>query len=233
MKINLKEKNMELTVNTYGAYIEKFTKEKKPIFFPKLLIKIKNELKTRGGMHPCLPNFGKSEIKKLDQHGFGRISFWDIEEKTENSVKLKLEGKGEYEKSTYSIKYKLTDSSLLVELEIINNSKENLPIAPGFHPYFYVDKNFKIKNLDLEKIDLEKTYFLKEKKASIESKYYNIDIENNNFQEFAIWTDFHGDYLCLEPCLNGPSFTKKINNPYILKAKEKFKENFTITIKEK
>ncbi|MDU7143277.1 MAG: aldose epimerase, partial [Anaerococcus vaginalis] len=75
--------------------------------------------------------------------------------------------------------------------------------------------------------------FLKEKKASIESKYYNIDIENNNFQEFAIWTDFHGDYLCLEPCLNGPSFTKKINNPYILKAKEKFKENFTITIKEK
>ena len=65
MKINLKEKNMELTVNTYGAYIEKFTKEKKPIFFPKLLIKIKNELKTRGGMHPCLPNFGKSEIKKI------------------------------------------------------------------------------------------------------------------------------------------------------------------------
>ena len=67
MKINLKEKNMELTVNTYGAYIEKFTKEKKPIFFPKLLIKIKNELKTRGGMHPCLPNFGKSEIKKLEE----------------------------------------------------------------------------------------------------------------------------------------------------------------------
>ena len=105
MKINLKEKNMELTVNTYGAYIEKFTKEKKPIFFPKLLIKIKNELKTRGGMHPCLPNFGKSEIKKLDQHGFGRISFWDIEEKTENSVKLKLEGKGEYEKYLYPHDY--------------------------------------------------------------------------------------------------------------------------------
>ena len=34
MKINLKEKDMELTVNTYGAYIEKFTKEKKPIFAP-------------------------------------------------------------------------------------------------------------------------------------------------------------------------------------------------------
>lgn len=233
MKIKLKEKNLEMTVNSYGAYIEKFIKDKKPIFFPKLLIKIKDELKTRGGMHPCLPNFGKSEIKDLAQHGFGRISFWDIEEKNENSIKLKLEGKDEYENTLYYIKYKIEDSSLKIDFKIENKSDKDLPIGPGFHPYFYVDKDFKIKGLDLEKIDLENTYFLKEKKAYLESKYFNIIIENENFEEFAIWTDYKGEYLCLEPCLNGPSFTKKINNPYILEKGKNFTEKIKISIKEK
>ncbi|WP_236786651.1 aldose epimerase family protein [Anaerococcus ihuae] len=233
MKIKLKEKNLEMTVNSYGAYIEKFTKDKKPIFFPKLLIKIKDELKTRGGMHPCLPNFGKSEIKDLAQHGFGRISFWDIEQKNENSIKLKLEGKDEYENTLYYIKYKIEDSSLKIDFKIENKSDKDLPIGPGFHPYFYVDKDFKIKGLDLEKIDLENTYFLKEKKAYLESKYFNIIIENENFEEFAIWTDYKGEYLCLEPCLNGPSFTKKINNPYILEKGKNFRGKIKISIKEK
>ena len=233
MKIKLKDKNLEMTVNSYGAYIEKFTKDKKPIFFPKLLIKIKDQLKTRGGMHPCLPNFGKSEIKNLAQHGFGRVSFWDIEEKSENSIKFKLEGKGEYENSIYYIRYKIEDSTLKIDLKIENKSDKDLPIGPGFHPYFYVDKDFKIKGLDLEKIDLENTYFLKEKKASLESKYFNIMIENENFKEFAIWTDFMGEYLCLEPCFNGPSFTKKLNNPYILKRGQDFEEKIKISIKEK
>lgn len=233
MKIKLKEKNLEMTVNSYGAYIEKFTKDKKPIFFPKLLIKIKDELKTRGGMHPCLPNFGKSEIKDLVQHGFGRISFWEIEEKNENSIKLKLEGKGEYENTLYYIKYKIEDSSLKIDLKIENKSDKDLPIAPGFHPYFYVDKDFRIKDVNLEKINLEDTYFLKEKKAYLESKYFNIIIENEKFKEFAIWTDYKGEYLCLESCLNGSSFTKKINNPYILEKGKNFKEKIKILIKEK
>lgn len=230
MKIKLKEKDLEITVNTYGAYIEKFTKDKKPIFFPKLLIKIKDELKTRGGMHPCIPNFGKSEIKDLVQHGFGRISFWDIEEKNENTIKLKLEGKGEYENTIYHIKYQIKNSSLLIDLKIENKSNKDVPIAPAFHPYFYVDKKFKIKNLDLEKINLEDTYFLKEKKAYLKSKYHDISIENENFKEFAIWTDYNGEYLCIEPSYNGPSFTKKINNPYILKKNQKFKEKIKISI---
>lgn len=233
MKIKLKDKNLEMTVNSYGAYVEKFTKDKKPIFFPKLLIKIKDELKTRGGMHPCLPNFGKSEIKDLAQHGFGRISFWNIEEKSENFIKFKLEGKGEYENTLYYIKYKIEDSSLKIDLKIENKSDKDLPIAPGFHPYFYVDKDFKIKDLNLEKINLEDTYFLKEKKAYLESKYFNIFIENENFKEFAIWTDYMGEYLCLEPCLNGPSFTKKINNPYILEKGQYFEGEIKISIKEK
>ncbi|WP_058989720.1 aldose epimerase [Anaerococcus rubeinfantis] len=233
MKIKLKEKDLEMTVNSYGAYIEKFTKNKKPIFFPKLLVKIKDELKTRGGMHPCLPNFGKSEIKNLAQHGFGRISFWDIEEKSANSIKFKLEGKDEYENTSYYIEYKIENSSLKVYLKIENKSGKDLPIAPGFHPYFYVDKDLSIKDVNLEKINLEDTYFLKEKKAYLESKYFNIMIENENFKEFAIWTDYKGEYLCLEPCLNGPSFTKKINNPYILKKGQDFEEKIKISIKEK
>lgn len=232
MKIKLKEKNLEMTVNSYGAYIEKFTKNNKAIFFPKLMLKIKDDLKTRGGMHPCLPNFGKSEIKNLDQHGFGRVSFWDIEEKGDNFINLKLKGKEEYKNSFYKIRYELKDSNLFVYLEIINKSNKDLEIAPGFHPYFYVDKNFKIKDVNLENIKLEDTYFLKEKKANIKGKYFDILVENEKFNEFAIWTDFHGEYLCLEPCLNGPSFTKKINDPYILKSGEKFKEKIKISIED-
>ena len=232
MKIKLKEKNLEMTVNSYGAYIEKFSKNNKPIFFPKLILKIKGDLKTRGGMHPCLPNFGKSHIKNLAQHGFGRNSFWDVENRGENFIDLKLDGKGEYENSIYKIRYQLKDSSLFLYLETINKSKKDLEIAPGFHPYFYIDKNFKIKGLDLENIRLEDTYFLKEKKAYLKSKYFNISIECENFKEFAVWTDFNGDYLCLEPCYNGPSFSKEINNPYILKSGQTFKENIKISIED-
>lgn len=64
----------------------------------------------------------------------------------------------------------------------------------------------------------------------MKSKYYDILIENQNFNEFAIWTDFHGDYLCVAPCFNGASFTKKINPPYKLKPEDSFKENITISI---
>lgn len=164
MKINLKNKYLDLVINSYGAYIESFTKDKKPIFFPKLLTKIKGSLKTRGGMHPCLPNFGKSEINDLDRHGFGRISFWDIEYQDYKRVRLKLEGKKDYKGSIYYIEYKIEEASLLISLGILNKSEKDLLIAPAFHPYFYVDNKLKVKNLDLSKIKLEDTYFLKEKK---------------------------------------------------------------------
>lgn len=81
MKINLINKKTKLTLDSDGAYIEKFSYDKKDIFFPKFETEIKGKKKIRGGSHPCLPSFGPSEINDLKDHGYARNRDWDLVEK--------------------------------------------------------------------------------------------------------------------------------------------------------
>lgn len=230
MKIILKNEKLNLNINSYGAYIEGFSYKKNPVFFPKLLIKIKDELKTRGGMHPCLPNFGKSDIEDLAQHGYGRVSFWEVLEKSDKKVLFKLKGEKKYENLISFIEYEIFDDYLKVSLRMVNESDEKLAIAPGFHPYFYVGDDFYIDNISLDGIDLEDTYFIKKDSLSFKARFNKIKIESLNMNTFAIWTDYHGDYICLEPSLNGPSFSKEINKPLILKPGDIFEDEIKISI---
>ena len=72
MKIGLKNSVASLNINTNGAYIDNFEVKGVPIFFPKVMVKIGDILKVRGGMHVCTPNFGLDKrLDTLPAHGFG------------------------------------------------------------------------------------------------------------------------------------------------------------------
>lgn len=231
MKIELKNKKIKLIANTDGAYIEEFTYEGKDVFFPKFETEIKGKKKTRGGSHPCLPSFGPSEINDLKDHGYGRDSDWEIVEESPEKVLLKLSGRCGYEGMDSFISYELGDKSLIAEIKMINKSRKDLPVAPGFHPYFRAGDDFEVQGLDFGDFNLEDTYFLDASQVSFKAENFNIKIISENFHKFAIWTDFLDDYRCVEPCYNGKSFVKG-GDPYILKAGETFKASMKIKIEK-
>lgn len=142
-----------------------------------------------------------------------------------------MEGKCGYEGMDSFITYELFEKGLLAEIEMVNKTDKDLPVAPGFHPYFKVGNDFKVEGLDFGDFNLEDTYFLGGSEVSFKVEFYKIKITSQNFHKFAIWTDFLDDYRCVEPCYNGKSFVKG-GNPYILKAGQTFKASMKIEIED-
>lgn len=229
MKIELTNDKTKLTADTNGAYIEEFTYGEKDVFFPKFETEIGGKKKTRGGSHPCLPSFGPSEINDLKDHGYGRDNDWEIVEESPEKVILKLAGSSGYEGMDSFISYDLGKKSLTSEIKMVNNSGKDLPVAPGFHPYFRAGEDFKVNGLDFGDFNLEDTYFLDAREVSFKAENFDVKITSENFHKFAIWTDFLDDYRCVEPCYNGKSFVKD-GNPYILKTGETFVAQMKIEI---
>ena len=229
MIVELKNNKTKLMIDTNGAYITEFTHDGKDVFFPKFETEIKGKKKTRGGSHPCLPSFGPSEINDLKDHGYGRDNNWEIDQKSDRKVLLKLAGSCGYEGMDSFITYDLGEKSLLAEIKMVNNSSKDLPVAPGFHPYFRAGEDFKVYGLDFGDFNLEDTYFLDASELSFKAENFDIKITSENFHKFAIWTDFIDDYRCVEPCYNGKSFVKG-GDPYILKAGETFSSKMKIEI---
>ena len=234
MKETIKNENLEVCINTFGGYIESFTYKNNPVFFPKLLIKIKDSLKTRGGMHPCLPNFGEDEYLNLNVHGFGRDEFWEIIEKDENKIKLKLKGIETYKNVDFYIDYEIEKDKLKTYLRVDNKSNDKKLIAPGFHPYFYTgEEKIKFENFEIDEKKLFDTIFIDRDFLKFTLKNKEISINTKNAGRFAIWTDFYGQYICIEPTFNGKSFIKKEKDePFILKKDQSFNMAFEIQAKE-
>ena len=226
----LKNQKIYLQVNTNGAYIENFTYDEKDVFYPKFQREINGKMKTRGGSHPCLPSFGPSEINDLKDHGYGRDKEWEIKEISDKKIDLYLAGRSGYEGVDSFISYELGEDYLLAEIKMVNGSDKDLPVAPGFHPYFRAGEDFKVEGLDFGDFNLEDTYFLDASEVKFRAENFNIKITSDNFHKFAIWTDFLEDYRCVEPCYNGKSFVKG-GEPYVLKAGKTFLAKMKIEIK--
>ncbi|MDO4594229.1 MAG: aldose epimerase [Tissierellia bacterium] len=233
MKIILLSPDKKITVNTHGAYVEKFTYEDKMIFFPNVQIKIGEELKARGGMHPCIANFGKDNKTGEKQHGFGRYADWNVLENTRDYLKLGVNGIGNYEKVYFTIEYHLNDT-FNTHLKIENKSNRLVPVAPGFHPYFFSSDNFvhvKDRKIDLSKI--EDTIFLDRDSVEFFTSEGNFVVKGNrNISKYAIWSDKKGDYVCIEPTYNGNSFEDLYKKPKQLAPNEVFEMDFDIVVKE-
>ena len=234
MKHHIKSDKALAEVNTHGAYVDNFEINGKPIFFPKVMVKIGDSLKVRGGMHVCAPNFGADEIfDSLANHGFARDLDWEVIGKSENAISLKLDGIGYYEKAVFELEYEIKADSFLAKLKVTNNSDKDLPLAPGFHPYFYSDhKPFSINGEDLSKDQLTASEFYQAK--NLEFSINGLDIKimgEQNINEYIFWSDFNGDYICVEPTYNSIAFSDSSKDPYMLKPNDIFVQNIIIKIK--
>ena len=184
-------------------------------------------------MHVCAPNFGEDKIlNKLDNHGFCRDLDWDVLEYRSDFAKLSLDGIGSYDDVKFILEYRLDKSDFYANLTIKNNSKQGILVAPGFHPYFYADHNsISINDSKVDKSKLENSIIDKSKKESFSANGNKIVVEGGqNINEFVFWSDFKGDYICVEPTYNSVAFSDSKRDAYKLEAGEDFSEDITIKV---
>ena len=233
MKKTISDSGLIAEVNTNGGYIDSFKLGDKLIFFPKVMVKIGDELKVRGGMHVCAPNFGLSTINEnLPTHGFCRDRNWKIEEASESSIELSLAGEGDYEDVLFVLNYQVQDRSLIASIKITNNSQSEKMLAPAFHPYFYTDhEDFVVTDCQTNREDLYESMFKKESSQDLIANSNHIVVNGiSNVNEFVFWTDFKGDYLCVEPTYNSTAFSDTSKKTYLLAKGSEFELKIEIKL---
>jgi galactose mutarotase-like enzyme len=123
--------------------------------------------KTRGGIQIMFPNAGPLDkpleglTEILEQHGFARSSQWEDDKTSPSELIEVLKGEktdsahvkpSDKNFNAYPYEYVLKmiskfrdDGSLLLIQEVKNNSKVDMPISMGMHPYFRIPKGKKDK----------------------------------------------------------------------------------------
>ena len=110
----------------------------------------------RWGLPLMIPNFSRlnngtfqEKGTKLPIHGFGRILPWTVIEKDSTHLVMQLTS-SEATLASYPYEFifnvyiSVEEGILTYTLTMENHSNENMPIAPGFHPYFTVAQSEKL-----------------------------------------------------------------------------------------
>ena len=267
------DKNSNILISDFGAQVLKYTNNGKEIFHYQ-------QLNTRrSGMPILFPFAGPLEDNTLDftgtkfpQHGFARDVKWQIYEKTEgknvncNSISLILS----YEdlpvmwQKAYPfpfmviIHYYLSNNKLSTEMVVLNPLQEDLqiPIKPGFHPYFAIPNNqksqitFNQSNKIPKSIDWQipsNGYFFDDSKqknsfvldknnilTTTSHKIFKIsrpdkfyNLNINNLLVF--WSEVGEDFVCIEPITG--SYNSINYNPILVQKGQGYQFCYTIEIK--
>jgi galactose mutarotase-like enzyme len=104
----------------------------------------------RWGLPLMIPNFSrlkdgifKDKSTSLPIHGFGRLLPWMVTEQDSSSLTMQLNS-SDATRPSYPYEFTFTatvaagEETLTYRLVMENRSNEDMPIAPGFHPYFSV-----------------------------------------------------------------------------------------------
>lgn len=188
----------------------------------------------------------------LPRHGFARDSKWEELPGLKgaglfsNKVLLKLEGNDETKKIfpynfEASLDISLGEKSLSYKLSVLNKGTRDMPIAPGFHPYFKVpegklaDIKTSIGGFDSKNYKLGETLIfpLKDLKVSIPG-VGNLNIEYECYFEnlqakLAVWTDSE-DYICFEPWMTEIGGFLKKDQQFLVSPKKSADFGMTITL---
>ena len=109
----------------------------------------------RWGLPLMIPNFSRlnngtfqEKGTRLPIHGFGRILPWTMIEKDSTHLVIQLSNSEATLASypyefTFTVNISIEAGTLTYALTMENRSNENMPIAPGFHPYFAVAQSEK------------------------------------------------------------------------------------------
>ena len=208
MIIELRYDDRKAIVDTKGAYLTNYSDELGDIIYPKRSITNEaGELKTRGGSHVCMPNFGPGGTSGLDQHGYGRTSDWNILESSDASVAFGLEGQGDYAAMAARLRYCLSDSGLEMNLTLTNNGSSVLEAGPAFHPYFVTGDHLVI---DGEAADMgqysEMVLSEESPEKIVNTNHRTIILKSAAMPYWAQWSDRMANYFCIEPSFGGFTF---------------------------
>lgn len=220
-------------VDLMGAWLTNLSDDNGDILYPKRTLKAADgSNKDRGGLFVCLPNFGPGGSSGLAQHGFARTAEWELLDKTEASILLKLvDQEGEYEGIRAILSYQLNDQLLMAALDVSNDSDQDMRIAPAFHPYFATNEAVvKISGQEQKLEELAEAVFIEGEGQKVETAGRTISCESLQLNTWAKWTDQLGSYVCVEPSLAGFSFlNKKPASAEVLKPGETRSFTFTMT----
>jgi galactose mutarotase-like enzyme len=215
MEIELWNGGSKAIVDPQGAWLTNLSDEYGDILYPKRTLTAEDgSKKLRGGCHVCLPNFGPGGESDQPQHGFGRVSSWEVTDKTESSVLLTLaRGDGVYQDLSALLTYQLEANAIVMTLELVNDGDGELRVAPGFHPYFSTlhDKEGVRINGENRRLDeLSEVEFSTGARRLLETSQRDFVIESRNLNTWALWTDTLAPYVCVEPTFRGFAFLEKI-----------------------
>lgn len=207
MEIELWNGTSKAIVDPMGAWMTNLSDDNGDILYPKRKFQVDGAAKERGGLFVCAPNFGPGGSSGQPQHGFARTVAWEVVDKTESSVLLKLVGGGEYKDVSFVASYQLGDHMLMATLEVANDSSQSMRVAPAFHPYFPTHEQPVTVNGEKQSLDeLDEAVFEEGKGQQIETADRQITCESSQLTTWARWTDQLGPYVCVEPTLAGFSF---------------------------
>lgn len=218
MNITLHTDTTTATITTSGAYITSLADEHGDVFYPLQQLTIPDGgSKTRGGCHVCLPNFGPGGASGLAQHGFGRTSRWQVVEHTSDRVELVLQGSDAYAGLESRLVYTVAEHQLAMQLTLANVGKEELLVAPAFHPYFAYDGTLVLDGQSLTDLaPLADTIFVDGLTRQLATGLRTITLQSEELPRWAVWTDGLGSYLCVEPTHSGNSFADSPSRATVL-----------------
>lgn len=227
--IELRAGETVVRIDTHGAYITELSSGEHDIMMPRQ----ETNGKSRGGCHPCLPNFGPASAESgLKQHGFGRDGDWTVVDKTDDSVTMRLEVPDEYPEWQglgAIVTYVISDGSLTVELDVENNGDVELPMDPGFHPY-YATGDLADARLDAWIIDSSgKASYLSAPRELV-TDGARVSFRDDGLDQYILWTNADSEgvrYICVEPTANGASFSSD-DGPNMLEPGQGKKYSFGI-----
>ena len=206
--ITLKFDTQTVTVSTTGAIVHSYQVVGESIFYPRQDV----DGSQRGGSHVCLPNFGPDEVTDQPQHGYGRVVEWRVSSQNVSEVVLEhTQSSGEYAGLDARLTYRLGEDGLLMDLQLINSSRNNLSVSPGFHPYFNVSDceedvivngvGYKVNQLSETRWDEVKS------KNNIAIGGSKVTLVAEHLKTLAIWSAHPDRYVCIEPTYAGNAHT--------------------------
>ncbi|MCH7641278.1 hypothetical protein IID22_03715 [Patescibacteria group bacterium] len=217
-EIILKKGGTEVEVLPKGAMIASFKVEGEDILFPDQYIDTPDGQKRRGGNPLLFPQGGpiteETDQFQLAQHGFARNKRWEVDrvDQENGTATLKLASDEETKRMfpyEFEAKYtiEIEEGRLRTQLDVTNNSDTDLPIAPGFHPYFHVSVDEKpnittnIPGFNPKEYDWKtpKPYEMQHPMTvNIPNGELTID-SSSEFKTMMVWSEPNRPYVCLEP----------------------------------
>ncbi len=225
----------------------------------------------RGGIPILFPISGQlengeydwnSKTYKMKNHGFARNHAWEVVGTSKkNGVSLTICLKSdESTKNSYPFEfevvftYTLKDGVVTIDQNYTNKSDSEMPMYPGFHPYFktaeknisyttdarkYFDYNdLKEKNIHegldlkgkkealvlLDSVEKQINFELPELQSTVKLSY------GEEFKYVYLWTEQGQEFICVEPWMARTNELNRKEELYYIKPEESLRTFLTISV---